>query len=317
MYSPVLIGSYREYQRGGTEAVQRGREQSFSADVFEYLTPNIAHPLLRNYYPFSKFVQRNRFGVEARRLWPGLGVLFFVCFLFYRRRFDSYPETRWFILITSISFALSLGSPIHVLQRNTIPFLYGAVDHIPILGYIRAPGRYGILVQLGLTCLAAIGAIQIVGRYGRKFVIAAGIFILFEFLPAPIPLVSTRVPQAISVLAKEPYGCVWDVGVLDLETLLYQTAHRKPVIGGFYSRIWSYDRIPGKTLRLQTRRATSGNLNAEEELSNTFSNWNVRYVLNAKDTDFPHLLYLHSKQLLTVIYQDSEWTLYGVNAGKK
>ncbi|MCI0447789.1 DUF2079 domain-containing protein [bacterium] len=316
MYSPVLIASYREYQRGGDETVQRGREQSFSADVFEYLTPNIAHPLLRNYYPFAKFVQRSRFGVEARRLWPGLGVLFFVCFLFYRRRFDSNPETRWFILITSISFALSLGSPIHVLQRNTIPFLYGVVDHIPILGYIRAPGRYGILVQLGLTCLAAIGAAQIVRRYGRKFVIAAGIFLLFEFLPAPIPLVSTKAPQAISVLAKEPYGCVWDVGLLDLETLLFQTVHRKPIIGGFYSRIWSYDITPARTLRLLTRRATSGNITAENELKQTFSNWNVRYVLTAKETDFPHLSYLYSKQILTVIYQDSVWTLYRVNVGK-
>ncbi|HEY7161727.1 MAG TPA: hypothetical protein VH815_10735, partial [Acidobacteriota bacterium] len=309
IYSPVLIGSYREYLRGGNETVQRGREQTFSADVFEYFTPNSGHPLLRKSQQFVKFIKRHKFGFEAKRLWPGLVVLIFATSLFFWKRPNQSLEVRWFVLISVLSFVLSLGSPIRILRHETVPSIYEVIDHIPILGYIRAPGRYGILVQLGLTCLACIAAAETAKRYGKIFVIAAGIFLIFEFLPAPIPLVSTRVPEAVSVLATEPYGVVWDLGTFDLETLLFQTAHQKPIIDGFYARKWSNDRIPERTLRLLTRRAASGDPAATNELNKTFSDWKIRYVLAAKDNDLPHLLYLQSNQILSVIYEDSEWTL--------
>jgi hypothetical protein len=317
IYSPVLIASYREYLRGGSETVQREREQTFSADVLEYFTPNSGHPLLRKSREFVNFVKQNKFGFEAKRLWPGLVVLIFATSLFFWKNPDRSLEVRWFVVITLLSFALSLGSPIRILQHETVPSIYEVIDHVPILGYIRAPGRYGILVQLGLTGLACIAAAEIAKRYGKKFVIVAGIFLVFEFLPAPIPLISTRVPEAISVLAKEPYGAVWDLGTLSLETLLFQTAHQKPIIDGFYARKWSKDFIPERTLRLQTRRAASGNPAAVENLTKTFSDWNVRYVLIANDNYLPHLLYLQSRQILSVIYQDSEWTLYRVNVDQQ
>jgi hypothetical protein len=313
IYSPVLIGSYREYLRGGNETVQRGREPTFSADVFEYFTPNSGHPLLRKSRQFVNFVKQNRFGFEAKRLWPGLVVLVFATSLFFWKRSDRSLEVRWFVVITILSFALSLGSPIRIVGHETIPFIYEVIDHTPVLGYIRAPGRYGILVQLGLTGLACIAASEITKRYSNIFVIAAGIILLFEFLPAPIPLTTTRVPQVVSFLAKEPYGAVWDLGTLDLEALLFQTAHQKPIIDGFYARKWSNDRIPERTLRVLTRRAASGDPDAKEELSETFSNWNVCYVLAANNNDLPHLLFLHSNQILSVIYQDPDWTLYRVN----
>jgi hypothetical protein len=67
---------------------------------------------------------------------------------------------------------------------------------------------------------------------------------------------------------------------------------------------------------LLTKRAASGDPAAEKKLSQTLSDWNVRYVLTAKENDLPHLVYLHSRQILSVIYQDSDWTLYRVNFEK-
>jgi hypothetical protein len=316
IYSPVLIASYLEYRHGGSETVERGREKTFSADLAEYFTPNIGHPLLRNYRPFAKLVKRYKFAFEAKRLWPGLTILIFVSLLLFWRKVENSSEIKWFVLIAVLSFALSLGSPIQILRHDTVPFLYAVIDRIPILGYIRAPGRYGILVQLGLTSLAVIAAAEVEKRFGTKVLIAAGIFLLFEFLPAPIPIISTRVPEVVSVLKKQPYGCVWDVGTFDLEALLFQTSHQKPLVDGFYARKWSNDRIPEKLLRLLAKRASSGDPDAVDELKKTFNIWNVRYILAAKNNNLPHLINLHSQHILTVLYEDSEWTLYGVSTFK-
>ena len=71
---------------------------------------------------------------------------------------------------------------------------------------------------------------------------------LIEYLPAPYPSISLEIPQIYSQLRSAAPGSVIElpmglrdgfghVGMFDDRTLLYQTQHGHPLVGGFAARI--------------------------------------------------------------------------------
>jgi hypothetical protein len=168
-----------------------------------------------------------RAGWGIPRLWAGLGLVF---------------------------GALSLGPFVHLFGVNThIPGPWAFLRYVPIVGLARTPARFSIVVMLMLAVLFG-AALHWIGQrwpHRRRLIVAtAAALLLFELLPAPRPLHSAEVPQIykrIAAVADDtvrvlelPVGIrdgARSVGNFSARSQYFQTVHRKPLIGGYLSRV--------------------------------------------------------------------------------
>jgi hypothetical protein len=149
--------------------------------------------------------------------------------------------------------ALALGPFVHVAGLNTqVPGPWALVRYVPILGMTRTPTRFTVVLMLALAVLFACALVWMGRRWpGRRRALLAGVgaLLLVELLPAPRPLFSASIPGIYRHVAAAPH----DVRVLELpfgvrdgtasdgnftaRSQFFQTAHEKPLIGGYMSRI--------------------------------------------------------------------------------
>jgi hypothetical protein len=148
---------------------------------------------------------------------------------------------------------LALGPFIHVLGVNThVPGPWALLRYVPIVGLARTPGRFSVVVMLAVAILFAAALCWLVRRWPERrqlVTLTAGVLLLFELLPLPRPLYSAEIPRIYRYIAEVP----GDVRVLELpsgirdgtqsvgnytaRTQFFQTAHEKPLIGGYLSRV--------------------------------------------------------------------------------
>ena len=150
--------------------------------------------------------------------------------------------------------ALSLGPFMHLLGTNTyIPGPWAFLRYVPIFGLARTPSRFSIVLMLVVAVLFG-AALHWLGRrwpHRRRAIVAAVAALLFiELLPAPRPVYSAAVPQIYNHIAavrddsvrvlELPFGVrdgTRSVGNFTARSQYFQTVHRKPLVGGYLSRV--------------------------------------------------------------------------------
>ena len=162
------------------------------------------------------------------------------------------PPRVWAAI--AVTFALlSLGPFLHVAGANTYtPGPWAFLRYVPIVTLTRSPGRYAVILMLALAALFAL-ALQwtVRERRNRRLAIALiGVLLAIEILPTPRPTYAATVPAFYSRIAADPQP---DVRVLELpfgirdgtrsvgnftgRSQFFQTFHKKPLIGGYLSRV--------------------------------------------------------------------------------
>jgi len=169
------------------------------------------------------------------------------------RKQRTQPWVGWLTAWSVGAWVMSLGPFLQVAGKMTyIPLPGFLVTIVPLLQNARSPGRWTVFVTLGVALLAAGGIKYIQDRYGYKKAIAVTIAVLvislFEFLPMPYPVSTAIIPDIFYNLPATPgHPAVLDVpvgrqdglrsiGQFHTRSLLYQTAHMRPIIGGYVSR---------------------------------------------------------------------------------
>jgi hypothetical protein len=162
------------------------------------------------------------------------------------------PRAGWLWLTLGFA-ALALGPFIYVAGTNTyVPGPWALLRYVPIIDAARTPTRFSIVAALGLGILLA-GALAALGRRypERRTVLAGavGVLLLLELAPVPRPLYAATVPPIYDIIARDPrpvrvlelpFGVrdgTFTAGNFSAESLFYQTAHNKRLIGGYLSRI--------------------------------------------------------------------------------
>ena len=155
----------------------------------------------------------------------------------------------------TIFFALlTLGPFLQVAGVNTqIPLPWSVLRYVPVLGLVRSPGRFAVLVTMVVAVLFA-QALAHVGRSHpdrrRRWLTAVGVLLAIELVPGPRTLYSAAIPALYSTIAADPRP---DVRVLELpvgvkdgtgsfgqfnpRAQYVQTRHGKAIIGGYLSRV--------------------------------------------------------------------------------
>lgn len=158
--------------------------------------------------------------------------------------------TVFYALVGAIAFWASFGP-----RAGLYTALYHAV---PIFTFLRAPGRFGILVVLCLAVLALV-ALQTWGasRRPRVRALAGGLLatvIAAEYVTAPIHLQDAPVvPRVHQRLADLPPGAVVELPFWYIRTdfprharyMLFSTYHWKPLVNGYSDHIpqWFRDGV--------------------------------------------------------------------------
>ena len=224
------------------------RSSPAGIDALALVTPNPNHPLapaaLRDWV-----AQLSRDGYlenVASIPFVALAVVLLAC----RRRFRA-PVVA---VAIALGFgALALGPFLRIAGVDThIPGPWAFLRYLPIVGLARSPSRFFVFAMVGVAALFALALHELLMRApgARKGTFAlVAVALLAELLPAPRTLFSAEIPAIYRVVADDPR----DVRVLELpfgirdgtmavgnftsRTQFYQTAHGKPIFGGYLSRV--------------------------------------------------------------------------------
>lgn len=156
-------------------------------------------------------------------------------------------------MVWTFGFGLiALGPFVHVAGHNlALPGPWALLRFAPVIGAARVPTRFSILVVLGLSVLAAIALAAIRRRTTRPAAVAALAVIVafFELLPAPRALHAAAMPSFVEAIAGDarplrvlnlPFGLrdgLTSYGRFSPVAMFLQTAHEKPIMGAYVSRL--------------------------------------------------------------------------------
>ncbi len=161
----------------------------------------------------------------------------------------TYRRPGWWRFAFTAAFLLSLGPFLKVLPGlDHGPVLpYWLFWYVPFVSAAWVPGRWIVVALLAWALLVAEG-LERLGTQRWRMLALAGI--LFESVAVPLPMTRPEIPPLYSALARDPGpGAVLELpfGLRDgrifwgfffeAERLYYQTAHGRPMVGGYLSRI--------------------------------------------------------------------------------
>ena len=252
MMLPLVVGLVNRALNGRLPTVEVfWRTSPRGVDLLAYLVPNPNHawfgeitrgwflPVRSDAYPeFIAAFPLVAIAVIAVAVWRGRLPRLWVGF------------TGFFVL-------LSLGPFVQVAGVNTyVPTPWAVLRYVPVLSLARSPSRFAVVAALGLSLLFAFAFQELWRRRTRHATVWAGVLavaLVVELLPAPRPLHAATVPRIYDLVAVSQHNPDDASRLLELPTGLrdgtasvgnfnqaspfYQTKHRRPMIGGYLSRV--------------------------------------------------------------------------------
>lgn len=200
---------------------------------------------------------------------------------------------------------ISLGPQLHVAGTSRVG---QQVIHLPYELILQVPGlssffaiarsisRYGVMVMLCFSLLAAFGLRELLARFsppGRTIgVVLACSIVAVEFLAVPVMTTPVQAPKSLDVL-KSPDS---DFATLDLplsfptggEAMYFWTITHKPTMNGYHSRLLPFPIIVGvPSLRslLQPENTRDIMIAPRPWASEVLNFFNVRYIVLHKRPD--------------------------------
>jgi len=249
LFGPFILdrvsGELTHLQAGGTEA--------YSADLLNFLTPSLDHPVL------GPFLRQLPFPVPGHKddetlVYVGLVTVFLAtvgCSRNWKRR------GMW-VVLGSVAAILACGPVLKVGGQAVqvtvggeewrIPLPYGLLLRLPFYEWGRIPARLLETAMLSLAILASYGAALLLTRLRTlqmriALVATITVVVLFEYVIVfPFPVSRMPMPTFYKQLAADSE----DYAILDVPltgwratntNMYYQVAHGRPIVGGFIYRV--------------------------------------------------------------------------------
>ena len=165
----------------------------------------------------------------------------------------GWRPSRWWLGVAALFGFLALGPFVHIAGVNTyVPGPWAFLRYVPLIGLAHTPARFSVVLMLALAVILATALTWLTRRYParrRAILLAVGIALAFELLPAPFTLHSAEIPPLYRHVAAAPrdvkllelpFGIrdgTSSVGNFTARTQFYQTAHGKTIMGGYLSRL--------------------------------------------------------------------------------
>lgn len=246
--APFLLPFVWDTLSGRLEYLSQAGSSQFSADAASFVVPAVTHPLLSRIPAFRDFAGRLIADGNFRENTVYLGWVPLVLAGWAIARGPRRRLWPW-LALALVAAVLSLGPSLKVAGIDTgLPMPYQAAQLLPFYKWGRVPGRFNETIVLGLAVLAGYGFSRLTACRWRQGWLAALLIALvgLEYLTAwPIPTMADDRPAFL----REWAAAEDDFAVLDLPqwplwvreasnyAMFYQTAHERPIVGGYVWRL--------------------------------------------------------------------------------
>lgn len=277
--SVVLSGPFvvAQMRVPGEAGVSLDQAITWAASPTDYLVLNPNHPLLHRLY------ERAGLGVLATtpgefHLSPGFVVLLFAMLGWRLTEGRSWRALKWLLVA---AFVLSLGPVLTVFHASTgVPLPVWALRAIlPLARQPRSWARFGAVVQIGLSLLAAPGLAHTLAEREKRWqhrLIAGGVAAayLFGLWSVPFELTSTAARPVDGWLAEQP----GDFAIMQYpletalsgEALYHSRHHGKKIVFACCGHYFPLSYIPDHPALVTF---------PSDEALDQLAAWEVRYVL--------------------------------------
>lgn len=246
--SPILAAMIQDMLTEG-DFIQSGLgfADIFSSDVLGFFVPSHLHPIFGNLEAQFHFAYTN------------FAYLGFVALMLAVIALVAVPRARIWGIFGILFILISLGPNLTINgTRLDLPMLFDLLLEIPFVKGNRYPSRWSVMVTLALAVMVGYGVAyasqKLKDKSSKWSVLLPFAFLLltlFEHLSAPLPLSNLRIPDVYQTIARDPddftvleIPLAWRngfrmTGTLDQAMMFaqfYQTAHRRPILGGNTSR---------------------------------------------------------------------------------
>jgi hypothetical protein len=237
----------------------------YSPDLLSFFIPSSMNGLLGFFSGALSSI--NAPAASERTVYAGYTVLALaIVGLFYSFR-DKFKHTGIILFPLALLLLLSIGPYLQVGGSVTpLPGLYLLYHQIPLFNVLREPGRFDIAIELFLALLAAVGFVKVEHKlYGsaqaltrNRRLLILSVFVLLlalEYNPWPLSggalnseYTSAQIPKAyyelgmisgnfsVMVLPALSNASNVEPALYPGMALYYQTAFRKPLVGGYATR---------------------------------------------------------------------------------
>ena len=246
---PLLVRGL-ELIRAGDYVSQRyfWRSAPAGVDTATLVLGNPLHPLFGEW--IRDVYRRFDLSPTESSAWLGVVAVYLAARALQRSR--DRREVQLWLLIGVVFFVWGLGPRLMVLGTNTGLILPQALQrYLPIFSNARMPSRAMVVVNLAVAMLAAIGIAEWRQRSRRPLLILAiaTCLVFADQLPVPFPMLALDHPGIYDTLRNRPeQGALCElpmgladglgeVGFVDRRILFYQSIHRRPITGGYISRL--------------------------------------------------------------------------------
>jgi hypothetical protein len=248
LMSPVLYAVTERILDGRFESpAVHWRSSHPGTDLLAFVVPNPNHPFVPSAFAAWLTSRPNGYAENVASL-PLVALM--VLLLAWRK---GWRAPRLWVGMTAIFGLMALGPFVQVAGVNThLLGPWALLRYAPIIGLARSPTRFTVIMTLAFAVLLA-SALAWLGRayphHRRRILTIAIVALTFELLPSPRPLFSAAVPSIYRHVAAAP----GDVRILELpfglrdgassagnataRSQYFQTAHGKPIQGGYLSRV--------------------------------------------------------------------------------
>lgn len=251
MLAPIVVGLGRRVFAGRMPSPEiNWRSSPPGMDVVDLLVPNPNNPWFGG-VPMHWIMSRGPLAYPEFVGSLSLVALVVIALTWWRVR-DAIP--RFWIAFTAVFASLALGPFVNVASINTfVPGPWALLRYVPIIGLARSPTRFAVVAALGVSVLLAYALTAVrakVTTHWRFVAPVIGVALAFELLPAPRQLFDASVPAVYSTirgsadeslrLLELPSGVrdgTSSIGDFNASAQYYQTIHRKPLVGGYQSRV--------------------------------------------------------------------------------
>ncbi len=249
LLTPILLGiANRFIEDRLPETETYWRSSAPGVDLLAYFVPNPMHPWFGSH-------TRSWFATDGIDGFPEFVASFsIVAFVVIAVGAAARGLPRVWIAFTALALMLSLGPFIHLGGINTyIIGPWAFLRYVPVIGMARSPSRFAIPAVLGLSLLFAFAITELSRRHAGRWRMAGGfvaVALAMELVPAPRVLYSADVPDIYRLVAAAgdeagrvlelPTGVrdgISSLGKFDAASQYFQTRHKRPMIGGYVSRM--------------------------------------------------------------------------------
>jgi hypothetical protein len=307
------------------------RNSSPGLDIAAYFLPNPFHPWFGRFSAPWFGLQPNGFTENVASI-PWVAFLAMIGATFVHRR---WARAGW-VVFTVLFAALSLGPFITMGGTTTyVPGPWALIRYLPVLSAARMPTRMAVLVLLGVSMLLAMAVQALRNKlpWPRTLTVAMGLLLVAELMPAPRVLYSAKIPKIYQTIASDPrpvrvlslpFGLrdgLSSAGNASAAYQYHQTAHEKPLMGGYVSRLPKgevdrYRKFPAMSVLMDLsegqfvtpERKHEAIATARGRASRLKIGW---VVVDARSTSATLEQFAIDAFNLTFVSSDGPWKLYG------